>query len=182
MYFKQKNKTAVRSQNMIADALFSLMKRKPFHLITVTEICAEAAVGRKTFYRNFELREDVIDFRLDLMRDEYQAGHAALPIEQRLHYHFSYIQKNADCFIVLYQNGLNQRAYDKFLAILPEAMPKWSDDPMEQEYRSAYIVAGIEAIQRVWISRGCRESVDEVVAIARRAQERQVPVEGRNQH
>jgi len=56
MYFKQKNKTAVRSQNMIADALFSLMKRKPFHQITVTEICAEAAVGRKTFYRNFELR------------------------------------------------------------------------------------------------------------------------------
>ena len=49
MYHKQVNKTAVQSQHMIADALFSLMKRKPFPQITVTEICDEAAIGRKTF-------------------------------------------------------------------------------------------------------------------------------------
>ena len=44
-------------------------------------------------------------------------------------------------------------------------MPIWSENPIEQEYRSAYIISGIEAIQRVWISRGCVESIDEVVAI-----------------
>ena len=161
---------------MIADALFSLMKRKPFRQISVTEICEEAAIGRKTFYRNFELREDVIDFQLDLMCDEYQEELEKLPIEQRLFYHFAYIQKNADYFISLYQNGLDQLAYKKFSVILPNAMPLWSEDEVEQEYRSAYIVAGIEAIQRVWISRGCRESVDEVVEIARRAQEKQIPI------
>lgn len=161
---------------MIADALFSLMKRKPFRQITVTEICEEAAIGRKTFYRNFELREDVIDFQLDLMRDEYQAELEELPIEQRLFHHFSYIQKNADYFISLYQSGLDQLAHEKFAIILPEAMPTWSDDEVEQEYRSAYITAGIEAIQRVWISRGCKESIDEVVEIARRAQEKQIPI------
>ena len=60
MYHKQVNKTAVQSQNMIADALFSLMKRKHFQQITVTEICDEAAIGRKTFYRNFDMKEDVL--------------------------------------------------------------------------------------------------------------------------
>lgn len=72
MYFKSNNKTAIRSQHMISDALFSLMKRKPFQQITVTEICEEAAIGRKTFYRNFESREDVIDFQLDLMCENYK--------------------------------------------------------------------------------------------------------------
>lgn len=176
MYFRHKNKTAIRSQHMIADALFSLMKRKPFQQISVTEICKEATIGRKTFYRNFELREDVIDFQLDLMRDDYQAELAGLPIEQHLYYHFSYIQKNADYFISLYHNGLHQLANEKFSVLLPATMPMWSENPIEQEYRSAYIIAGIEAIQRIWISRGCKESIEEVVAIAFRAQEKQIPV------
>lgn len=86
MYFRNKNKTAIRSQHMISDALFSLMKRKSFQQITVTEICEEAAIGRKTFYRNFELREDVIDFQLDLMFDEYKSELIPLPSEQNLYY------------------------------------------------------------------------------------------------
>ena len=176
MYFKQKNKTAIRSQHMIADALFSLMKRKPFQQITVTEICEEAAVGRKTFYRNFELREDVIEFQLDIMREEYQKGMNGLTLEQQLYYHFSYTQKYADYFIALYKNGLSHLAYDKFWAIRSGILPMWSEDPIEPEYRCEYIIAGIEAIQRVWISRGCKESIDEVVEIARRAQEKQTPI------
>lgn len=178
MYFKQKNKTAIRSQHMISDALFSLMKRKPFQQISVTEICEEAAIGRKTFYRNFELREDVIEFQLDMMREEYQSGMNDLTLEQQLHYHFAYIQKNADYFISLYKNGLSQLAYDKFCVLRPDILPVWSEDPIEQEYRSEYIIAGIEAIQRVWISRGFKESIDEVVEIARRAQEKQIPIRG----
>ena len=176
MYFKQKNKTAVRSQHMIADALFRLMKRKLFQQISVTEICEEAAIGRKTFYRNFELREDVIDFQLDLMLEDYKTELAALSFEQYLHHHFAFIQENADCFIALYQSGLSMLANKKFSALLPETMPVWSADPIEQEYRCAYIISGIEAIQRVWISRGCRETIDDIVAIAVRAQDKQVPL------
>ena len=176
MYFRQNNKTAIRSQHMIADALFSLMKRKPFRQISVTEICEEAAIGRKTFYRNFELKEDVIDFQLDLLCEDYKKELLSLPEEQYLYHHFEYIQKNANYFIALYENGLSSLAYEKFSVLLPNTMPVWSDDSIEQEYRSAYIIAGIEAIQRVWISRGCVESIDEVVKIAFRAQDRQIPV------
>ena len=109
-------------------------------------------------------------------KEEYRTELEKLPIEQRLFYHFSYIQNHADCFIALYQSGMDQLAYEKFAIILPGAMPLWTADEVEQEYRSAYIIAGIEAIQRVWISRGCKESIDEVVAIAHRAQEKQIPI------
>lgn len=168
MYFRNKNKTAVRSQHMIVDALFSLMKRKPFKQITVSELCEESGIGRKTFYRNFELREDVIEFKLDLMCEEYKKELIRLPSEQYLYHHFSYVQKNADCFIALYENGLSSLAYQKFSLLLPDTMPVWSADPIEQEYCSAYVIAGIEAIQRVWISRGCKESIEEAVELASR--------------
>ena len=176
MYYKQKNRIAVHSQCMIADALFSLMKRKPFRQITVTEICEEAAIGRKTFYRNFELREDIIDFQLDRLLEEYRKEMKELSLDQYLHHHFTFIQKNAEWFIVLYNNGLSAMANAKFAVLLPETMPIWSTDPVEQEYRSAYIIAGMEAIQRVWISRGCVESIEQVLAIASKAQDKQIPL------
>ena len=176
MYVRHKNIIAIRSQCMISDALFSLMKRRPFGQITVTEICEEAAIGRKTFYRNFELREDIIEFQLDRILEEYAEEIAQLPKEQYLQYHFSFIQKKCDCFILLYRQGFSSMVYEKFSVLLPDTMPLWSEDPVEQEYRSAYIIAGIEAIQRVWISRGCRESIPQVLEMVSRAQDKQIPI------
>lgn len=176
MYYKHKNKRAIQSQYMIADALFSLLKRKTFAQITVTEICEEAAIGRKTFYRNFELREDVIEFQLDCMCREYKAELEDLSLEECLFHHFSYMYENRDYFILLYQNGFHLMANEKFSVLIPDTMPIWTEDELEQEYRSAYIIAGIEAIQRVWITRGCKEGIEEVVNFVVRAQDRQIPL------
>ncbi len=154
---------------MIADALFRLIKRKPFQQITVTEICDEAAIGRKTFYRNFDFKEDVVDFKLDILCAQYKEGIAGMTMEQQLRHHLLFVREHADLFIALYHNGLNETVRDKFAILLPETMPRWTDDPVEQEYRSRYVVAGVEAIERVWVERGFAESIDEVVAIVQRA-------------
>ena len=161
---------------MIADALFSLMKRKPFQQITVTEICDEAAVGRKTFYRNFDLREDVVDFWLDQRCAEYEHDLLCVPLEEKLYYHCVFLKKHTDALITLYHNGLHSMIEKKFSVFLPDIMPIWSEDPVEQEYRSQYIIAGIEAIIRVWVIRGFHESIEEIVAIVNRAHQQQVPL------
>ena len=44
----------------ITDALFSLMKKKEYNNISITEICEKAGTGRMSFYRNFESKEDII--------------------------------------------------------------------------------------------------------------------------
>ena len=59
---------------------------------------------------------------------------------------------------------------------MPYTMPLWSENEVEQEYRSQYIIAGIDAIIRVWVTRGFQESVEEVVEIVRRAHQQQVPL------
>ena len=178
MYKKQTNKTALLSQRMIAAALLRLMKQIPFGRITVTEICEEAGVGRKTFYRNFELKEDVIEFYLDELCDVYKRGLLGIPLEQRLGYHFNFLRQHADDMIVLYNQNMTPTVIDKFSIFLPQTMPVWSDDPVEQEYRSEYIAAGITAIVRVWVTRGFQESLDEIIGIAERAQGYLSPTDG----
>ena len=167
---------------MITQALFELMKRKPFQQITVTEICREAAIGRKTFYRNFDWKEDVIDFQLDLLCEQYREEIMGMGVYQQLRHHLEFVQRHSDLFIALYLNGLHPVVCRKFAALLPETMPRWTDDPVEQQYRSQYIVAGVEAVERVWVERGFQESVDEVVQIVERAHEKQVPSNGENQN
>lgn len=167
MYFKHTNKTAVRSQHMIADALLSLMKRKQFQQITVTEICEKAAIGRKTFYRNFELKEDVIDFMLDKLCAEFEQEITGKAPEEQLYIYFSFSQRHIDFFKTMYINGLLPLLQDKFSKFLPDTMPIWSDDSVEQEYHSRFVIAGIQAIMQVWVEREFQESIEKVVELAR---------------
>lgn len=155
---------------MVADAVFRLMKSKSFASLTITEICEEADVGRKTFYRNFELKEDIIEFRLDELCAVYEAGLLGIPLEERMGYHFGFLQQHADELICLYLHGLSPMVSAKFSVFLPKTMPVWSDDPVEQQYRSEFVSAGIEAIVKVWVTRGFRESIDEIITIAKQAQ------------
>lgn len=176
MYHKQVNPAAIRSQQLISDALIRLMRQKHFSGITVTEVCKEADIGRKTFYRNFEMKEDVIDFQLDALYEMYFTEISSKELKYCLHYHFSFLKRNMEYLTLLYRNDLLPVLTAKFSRLLPQMMPVWSEDPVEQKYRSAFIVAGIEAILFIWAESGFEQSVDEVVEIAKRAHGGQLPI------
>ncbi len=53
------------SKKLIVDSLFRLLKQYELSEITVSQITAEAGVGRNTFYRNFESIEGIIQFSLE---------------------------------------------------------------------------------------------------------------------
>lgn len=55
-----KNPSAIHSQKEITNALLFLMKKSPYEEITVKQVILEARVSRKTFYRNFSSKEDVL--------------------------------------------------------------------------------------------------------------------------
>ena len=55
-----KNPSAIRSQKEITDALLALMRKHPYAEITVKQIILESRLARKTFYRNFESKDDVL--------------------------------------------------------------------------------------------------------------------------
>ena len=52
------------------EGLFSLLRKKSFSEITVTDIVKEANVARASYYRNFENKEQIIEAAMDNLRDE----------------------------------------------------------------------------------------------------------------
>ncbi|XMB65862.1 TetR/AcrR family transcriptional regulator [Mycoplasmatota bacterium zrk1] len=65
MYHKINDKRAVRSKEWIYQALIKLIYLKKYENITVTDIIKKAGVGRSTFYRNYDLIDDVLLEHLD---------------------------------------------------------------------------------------------------------------------
>lgn len=49
------------SKEMIEEALFALMQEKSYSKIAVTEIVERAGVARRTFYRLYDGKDDVIN-------------------------------------------------------------------------------------------------------------------------
>jgi AcrR family transcriptional regulator len=62
MFNPSKNPRVIRSLDKTSKALFSLLSRKRYSEITVTELCLKAGITRKTFYRDFSSLEDVVDY------------------------------------------------------------------------------------------------------------------------
>ena len=51
MYHIVNDKRAYASSRLVRDALFELVKEKPYDKITISDICRESTVSRATFYR-----------------------------------------------------------------------------------------------------------------------------------
>lgn len=57
---KSDNPSAIRSQREITEALITLMREIPYDEISVKQILFESKLAKKTFYRNFESKDDVL--------------------------------------------------------------------------------------------------------------------------
>lgn len=51
---------AVRTRDAVANALYALMRERPYDEISVQEICRRAIVGRTTFYAHFQDKDDIL--------------------------------------------------------------------------------------------------------------------------
>lgn len=65
MYHISCDKRALDSAHRIRLALEKLLDTNPFESITVSQICAAAEVSRTTFYRLFDIPEDIIRWYCD---------------------------------------------------------------------------------------------------------------------
>lgn len=54
------NPSAIRSRKQITDALLKLMEKYPYEEISVKQIVLETDLVRKTFYRNYTSKDDVL--------------------------------------------------------------------------------------------------------------------------
>jgi AcrR family transcriptional regulator len=71
------NPTAQQSQRWIIQALLELMGSKEYDKISVSEICRKADLDRRTFYRNFDSKNDVLEQYIKILSEEYLQMYAS---------------------------------------------------------------------------------------------------------
>lgn len=103
-----------QSRQMIEEALFTLMREKPYAEISVSEIAKRADVARRTFYRLYQGKDDVIPAYFDKLCENYQNSCTPIEgyaVEQIATEFFSFWYQHKAFLLLIYQSGLESMLY-----------------------------------------------------------------------
>ncbi|MCI6060637.1 MAG: TetR/AcrR family transcriptional regulator [Dorea sp.] len=158
------------SRHMIEDAFFMLLGREPYERITVSEIADKAEVSRRTFYRLYGGKEEVLRNWLERLCEEYRTGYPALEkydIRQISMDYFQFWYRHRERLLLMHKNGLG-------LYILYYATGHLSHRVMEKrigeeragsrsqaEYFMEYSAGGFGNLLFRWLETGMKESPQE---------------------
>lgn len=172
---ESQNPSSRRSQKMITDALLSLMKKYPYPEITVKQIILEAELARKTFYRNFTSKDDVLNSYIDGVILEYTQALTAERADP-ITVIFDFCEKKRKLLKLLDQNDMLY----VLLLRLNESLPRiskatdMSRNPfarmfgdLDPDYLIAFNIGAIWNVIFKWVRSGMKEPLDDVREIVR---------------
>ncbi|MGN0363241.1 MAG: TetR/AcrR family transcriptional regulator [Bilifractor sp.] len=154
-------------QQYIAEALLILMEKKPYGKISIGEICEKAGVNRSSYYRHFEVKEDIIHFYLMSLMEEYQREY-----EQQEHKTFrSYtlqifttFYSHRKALLLIHRNGLSYIMLEVFNECF-----QFGEIPDEvgslKKFEVAYHIGGIYNDTLLWLSHGMKETPEQMTEI-----------------
>lgn len=161
MYVRQTNNIAIQSQNMILEAFIELLHRKPIKEITISKLCIEAKVGRKTFYRNFDTKEDVLLYYIDKIYGEFESDLQNSNGDFIFSY-LSFIKKHSFIMGLLQKNNVLHLLSTKFNFQYQKYLPMLNSK-VKQLYKSSYVISCFNAIVSEWAKRGFIESIENII-------------------
>lgn len=145
-----KNKTALTSQRMIAEALMDLLEHKPFSQISISELCLDAQVSRQTFYSLFKSKKNVLLYVFEnnykFMVDDY-SNIARFSLDDFSKGYTSYLIKNQYFLKMLINNGLSSLIYKAIYTPVLECnkmMPV--NFEYEKEYFASFVAGSLTSI------------------------------------
>ncbi len=153
------------TRESIQTALLYLMTQKPFHQITITELVRRAGVSRTAFYRNYAVKEDILEeisnhFILtlseSLISKEYQDNDYAWYLHV-----FQSSKERADIFRLLIQANIPKNSLSKVESILETIRPSSS---VTEHYRTLALEGAFINILINWILHGTKESAEYMAA------------------
>ena len=154
------NKTALRSQQSLSEALQRLMAVKPYQSISVSELCREADVSRQTYYTLFKTKENIISYTLN-KKCPYEPEENEDSLWQICHSYRYYLEEHADILCVLLENDLMDLLYDEFYNGLMGCEHFMQEKT--EEYRSFvadFIAGGYTSIARSYVRTGAKTTTE----------------------
>ena len=164
-------------------ALISLLKKKPFEYITVSEICETASVNRSTFYLHYETISDLLDETTRYLLDDfrsyfptdtidlvcYDRNELVFVCDKYLTPYLTYIKNHKEVFgtaithnKILKFEDVHKRLFDN---IFNPILDRFHYPSNTRQYVMMYYLNGINAIVLEWLKNGCDKSIAEISEI-----------------
>jgi len=157
MYKICKTEKSIERQKLFQTTLISMMKKHKYQDITVTSLCKEMDIPRKTFYRYFDTLDDVLYAFID---DALTEAFLHLEVKTDMIGFFSYWKKNKALLDILEKSNLSallvNRIYER-----AQVYAQKGDVTNEQMRYSGYISA-IMTVLLIWHHSGMKQSVEEM--------------------
>ena len=162
MYKICKTEKSIQRQKLFQTTLLSMMEKQQYHDITVTALTKEMGIPRKTFYRYYDVLEDVLYAIID---DAIIRSFLNLEVRADIEGFFIYWNKNKYILDVLEMNGLStlliNRVYEKFnTGILVENTDE--EGVTDKELKYAGYIAAIMTMLISWHHTGMKQSPKEM--------------------
>ena len=168
-------------------ALISLLKKKPFEYITVSEICKTAGVNRSTFYLHYETVGDLLNETTRYLLDEFlsyfstDSKSVALNLsgceldrlmficDKYLAPYLTFVKDHKEIFeVAVAQNkilGFDDVYKQMFEHIFNPILERFQYPSDIRQYVMMYYLNGINAIIAEWLKNGCDKSLFEISKI-----------------
>ena len=164
------NPSAVRSKAEITEALFTLMKKSPYCEITVKQIILEARLARKTFYRNFDSKDDVLlSYIRGIFREYFDiVNEARADVLTTI---FAFADRHRGLLLLLDKNAMlhvplqviNETAPQLHSTLFTERNPFVAlFEGLDSDYLMALNISAIWNVIALWIHRGMTDSPEDV--------------------
>lgn len=170
-------------------ALISLLKKKPFEYITISELCNEAGVNRSTFYLHYENIGDLLNETAKYLIDDFVSYFTSAKnsfsfdfstrerdqlnfiSDKYLIPYLTYIKDNKEVFGTLMSNGKSlgfDKTYERmFENIFNPILKRFNYPEEDRRYIVMYYLNGITAINNEWLKNNCDRPVEEVANIVK---------------
>jgi len=173
MYAQNDNAQAIESRNRIADALLALMKQYPYKSITITQVCQEAKIVRQTYYRNFDLKDDILEFYLhNLVLQYFEDYYQEQIVHKQLKDFFAYMLQHREFLLLTSQNSLffmiNKTITTNITKFLNFQQITTMTDPALEKYVTGFIASTICSLLSLWVDNGFADTHEKMARLAQR--------------
>jgi len=171
MFNRSKNPRVWNSLDKTATALFALIGEKNYRDITISEVCLRAGLTRKTFYRDFDSLDDVIDFAVYARMKDYMRNPAPASFEEYTLQFFQFCAKRKQVLALFEQQGIAILLARSFTNYLPESTYLKSlavqagFNSENRDYFWKSLVMQECSFLEVWVQRGFKETPEELAAL-----------------
>ena len=177
MYKLCKTEQSAQRQRQLEEGLLAAMKTKRYEEITISDLCEQMDIPRKSFYRYFSSKDGALHALIDHTLLDFEqhtgilSGNAAGDAHQDLRNFFEFWHRRKQLLDALERSGLSGVLVQRAIAQAQNEylLPRYPSTPEVRQLQShaiTFSICGLMSMVTRWHRSGYAESAQEMANIA----------------